>query len=260
MTNFDATSAVVTGASSGIGQTIAIALASAGVKKLLVHYRKNRMGAEQTIAAVAPLGCDASIISADLSIADDRTQLIDEAWKRLGPVQTWVNNAGADVLTGHAASLGFNAKLRHLMDVDVIGTIDLSRTVADRLIHQSPASAFPPSMVFIGWDQAVKGMEGDAGQMFAPAKAAVMAFAVSLAQSVAPQVRVNTIAPGWIQTSWGESTSDYWNDRAKQQSLMHRWGKPEDVAKAVVYVADPANTFLTGQTIDINGGWNRTFG
>jgi 3-oxoacyl-[acyl-carrier protein] reductase len=68
---------------------------------------------------------------------------------------------------------------------------------------------------------------------------------------------VNTIAPGWIRTSWGESSSEYWSDRAKNQSLMHRWGKPEDVAKAVLYAADPDNTFLTGQTIDINGGWNR---
>ena len=118
-------------------------------------------------------------------------------------------------------------------------------------------SAFPPSIVFIGWDQAAVGMEGDAGQMFGPVKGAVMAFAACFAQSVAPEVRVNTIAPGWIQTSWGQSASEYWNHRAKSQSLMHRWGQPEDVAKGVVYVADPENTFLTGQTIDINGGWNR---
>ena len=101
-------------------------------------------------------------------------------------------------------------------------------------------------------------MEGDAGQMFGPVKAAVMAFAVSLAQSVAPRIRVNTIAPGWIQTSWGKQASQAWQDRAKGQSLMHCWGTPEDVARSVVYVSDPENTFLTGQTINVNGGWNRT--
>jgi 3-oxoacyl-[acyl-carrier protein] reductase len=129
------------------------------------------------------------------------------------------------------------------------------------MIAQATSANQPPvdpaSIVFIGWDQALHGMEGDSGQMFAPVKAGVMAFAASLAQQVAPHVRVNTIAPGWIQTSWGASTSQYWQDRAKQQSLMDRWGTPEDVASAVVYVTNPKNSFLTGQTINVNGGWNR---
>ena len=252
---FRDTSAIVTGASSGIGQAIAVSLAHAGVSRLLIHYCQNRQGAEQTAAAVEPFGCEASLLAADLSSGDDRHRLVETAFERLGNLQTWVNNAGADVLTGDAASLDFDAKLRRLIDVDVVGTIQLSRLVAQRLLEQE--SKLPPSIAFIGWDQAPCGMEGDAGQMFGTVKAAVMAFAASLAQTLAPHVRVNTIAPGWIQTSWGESSSDYWNDRAKDQSLMHRWGQPGDVARAVLFATDPENTFLTGQTIDINGGWNR---
>ncbi|MBD54087.1 MAG: hypothetical protein CMM05_03280 [Rhodopirellula sp.] len=86
-----------------------------------------------------------------------------------------------------------------------------------------------------------------------------MAFANSLAQTSAPGLRINTIAPGWIRTSWGESTSDYWNGRATGQSLMGRWGSVDDIAKAVIYAADPANTFLTAQTIQLNGGFSRRF-
>jgi 3-oxoacyl-[acyl-carrier protein] reductase len=249
------TSAIVTGASSGIGQAISVALARCGVNRLLVHYRQNKSGAQQTATALESLGCEASIVAGDLSSADDRDRLVETAFERLGPLQTWVHNAGADVLTGDASALDFDAKLGRLVDVDLLGTILLSRMVVSRMLDQE--SATPPSIVFIGWDQALHGMEGDAGQMFGPVKAAVMAFAASLAQSVAPKIRVNTIAPGWIRTSWGESSSEYWSDRAKNQSLMQRWGKPEDVARAVVYAADPDNTFLTGQTIDINGGWNR---
>ena len=100
-------------------------------------------------------------------------------------------------------------------------------------------------------------MEGDAGQMFGPVKAAVMAFAASLAQTLAPKVRVNTVAPGWIQTKWGESASEYWDNRAKSQALMGRWGSPQDVAKAIMFASDPDNTFLTGQIVNVNGGWNR---
>lgn len=255
MTGFDQTSAVVTGASSGIGRATAIALARSGVQQIAIQYRANRAGAEETAAAIEEIGATASIISCDLSDAADRTRLAETAFDQLGKIQTWVNNAGADVLTGDAATLDFDAKLRRLVEVDLLGTIDLSRMIADRLIEQS--SAQPPSIVFIGWDQAPHGMEGDAGQMFGTIKAAVMAYAASLAQTVAPQVRVNTVAPGWIQTSWGESTSPYWDQRAKSQSLMARWGSPQDVAAAVLFVANPDHSFMTGQTIDVNGGWNR---
>jgi 3-oxoacyl-[acyl-carrier protein] reductase len=252
---FQGTAAVVTGASSGIGRAIAIGLARAGVERLLVHYRHNQDGAEETATQLRELGCESSTVAADLSRSTDREQLIKTAFGRLGVIQTWVNNAGADVLTGDAASIDFESKLRLLLDVDVIGTIDLSRALTKQLMDQE--TEHPPSLTFIGWDQAPQGMEGDAGQMFGPVKAAVMAFAASLAQDVAPKLRVNTVAPGWIQTSWGESTSDYWDQRAKQQSLMQRWGRPEDVAKAVVYAATPPNDFLVGQTINVNGGWNR---
>ena len=251
------THAVVTGASSGIGRATALALAESGATRLIVHYRANREGAEETVRQASQFGCQALAMAADFGEDTQAARFAEAAFGELGSIHTWVNNAGADVLTGDAAAEPFRAKLRRLLDVDLLGTIVLSRAVADVMRNQ--ALPLPPSMVFIGWDQALTGMEGDAGQMFGPVKAAVMAYAASLAQSLAPEVRVNTIAPGWIRTSWGETTSDYWDRRARGQALMDRWGTPEDVARAVVYVSTPNNSFLTGQTIEVNGGWNRTF-
>lgn len=256
-TCFAATSAVVTGGSSGIGRAICLSLAEAGVDHLLVHYRRNRDGAEATATAAEEFGCRAIVTQADLAVSEDVRRLADAAFEQLPSVSTWVNNAGADVLTGDAGELSFQEKLDRLLAVDLVGTVRLSRDIGSRMAAQ-PLER-PPSMVFIGWDQAPHGMEGDAGQMFGPVKAAVMAFAASLAQTLAPQVRVNTVAPGWIRTAWGETASDEWDRRAKGQALMRRWGTAEDVARAVRFAADPANTFLTGQTFEVNGGWDRKF-
>ena len=268
--------AVVTGASSGIGQRIAIELARqfAGDSsrqsktRIVVHYRQNLDGASETARSIQQLGVEAEVIQADLRESADRRRLIDRSWSFLEQPTTWINNAGADVLTGDATKLDFSSKLRLLLEVDVLSTIALSRDVIKRLMadRSLPGKTtgpgehergLPPSLTFIGWDQAPHGMEGDAGQMFGPVKAAVMAFANSLAQEVAPRIRVNTIAPGWIRTAWGENTDSYWDDRATAQSLMNRWGTPADVAKAACFLADPTNTFCSGQTLCVNGGWDR---
>lgn len=252
---------VVTGASSGIGRAIAIRLAQEPQAHLVIHYRSNQADAKETASIIESMGAKCRLVQADLSDSGDVSRWVEEAFGALGTIDAWVNNAGLDVLTGEPAKWSFDEKLRALLDVDLCGTVALSRLVGGRLSEQSQAAAdgSPPSMIFIGWDQAPEGMEGDAGMMFGPVKAAVMAFANSFAQSMAPYVRVNTVAPGWIQTAWGETTQGYWDDRAKSQALMNRWGRPEDIAEAVAYLVAPAASFVTGQTINVNGGFNRRF-
>ena len=112
-----------------------------------------------------------------------------------------------------------------------------------------------PSIVHIGWDQAEHGMEGDSGQYFSAIKAAVAAFSKSLAKSVAPHIRVNCIAPGWIQTDWGKQASDTWQQRAIGESMLGRWGNAKDVACAVTALSFSDGEFINGQTIAVNGGW-----
>ena len=106
----------------------------------------------------------------------------------------------------------------------------------------------------MGWDQADTGMAGDSGEFFAAIKGAVMAATRSLAKSLAPQVRVNCIAPGWIRTEWGHQASAEWQQRAKRESLLARWGEPEDVARVACFLVSPAASFINGQIIPINGG------
>ena len=100
-------------------------------------------------------------------------------------------------------------------------------------------------------------MEGDSGELFAASKGAVMAFTRSLARSLAPSVRVNCVAPGWIRTAWGEGASAAWQDRARRESMLGRWGTPEDVAAAVHWLVSPDAAFVTGQVLAVNGGFRR---
>ena len=101
-------------------------------------------------------------------------------------------------------------------------------------------------------------MAGDSGELFSAIKGAVTAFSKSLAQSLAPRVRVNCVAPGWIKTAWGDQASEYWQQRACQESLLRRWGLPEDIAAAAKYLVSPAAGFVTGQVLAVNGGFHRS--
>jgi 3-oxoacyl-[acyl-carrier protein] reductase len=239
--------AVVTGSSSGIGRAIALELARSGAD-VLVHARKNRAGADEVCESIRQLGRQTKVVLADLSERAAQDELVKAAWEWRA-TDIWVNNAGADVLTGEAANWSFEEKLEVLWKVDVVGTLRLSRAVGQRMRERGHGA-----ILNIGWDQAQTGMAGDSGEMFAAVKGAVMAATRSLAKTLAPKVRVNCVAPGWIRTEWGENASQQWQERARRESLMDRWGTPEDVARTARFLVSPAAEFVDGQVIAINGG------
>jgi NAD(P)-dependent dehydrogenase (short-subunit alcohol dehydrogenase family) len=175
--------------------------------------------------------------------------LIERAWDVWDGVDVCVLNAGADTLTGPAASWPFERKLAELFAVDVTATVLLARAVGERMQRQGHGV-----ILTMGWDQAETGMEGDSGQLFAAAKGSVMAFTRSLAVSLAPAVRVNCLAPGWVRTAWGEKASEAWQQRVRRETPLDRWGTPEDIAAAAVWLASPAAAFITGQMIRVDGG------
>ncbi len=110
------------------------------------------------------------------------------------------------------------------------------------------------AIVTMGWDQAETGMEGDSGELFAATKGAIMSFTRSLALSLAPAVRVNALAPGWIKTAWGAGASAPWHDRVLKETPLARWGTPDDVAQVACFLVSPAAAFVTGQILRVNGG------
>ena len=240
--------AVVTGSSSGIGRAIAIELAAAGAVVGL-HAHRTFAEAERLAAELKAKGSEVVAFRADLREPKTCARLAATAFEALGRVDAWVNNAGADILTGGRHALSFEEKLEALLDVDVRATMILTREAGRRM-----RDAGGGCVLNIGWDQALTGMEGDSGELFAAAKGAVMSFTRSAALSLAPRVRVNCIAPGWIRTAWGSGASPAWQERVLRETPLGRWGAPEDVARLARFLVSKEAAFVTGQVLCVNGG------
>ena len=240
--------ALVTGSSSGIGSAIAKEFAIAGAN-VLIHYAHSSDLANQVAQSIRSLGRNSAVLQADFRQLDSLEAFVNAAWDQFGKIDIWVNNAGADVLTGGRGEWTFEKKLQALFEIDVKSTIQLSKLVGQRMVDQAGGA-----IINIGWDQADRGMEGNSGELFAATKNAIMGFTRSQAVSLAPHVRVNCIAPGWILTAWGNEASDYWQSRALNETPLKRWGTPQDIAKTARFLCSDDASFITGQVINVNGG------
>jgi 3-oxoacyl-[acyl-carrier protein] reductase len=234
----------VTGASSGIGAAIAQAFGAAGATVLLTHRDSKR----EAGAVAEPIG--ALVAQADLSTRAACEALVSEARERLGGLDVWVNNAGADVLTGEPAEWEWERKLDILLAVDLKGTVACSYA-AGAVMREQPSGG---TILNMSWDHATSGMAGETQELHGAVKGAVLAYSKSLARGVAPEIRVNVLAPGWIETAFGEEVDRGFYRDVAESTPLKRWGRPEDVAGAAVYLASPDASFLTGQAIYVNGG------
>lgn len=239
--------AVVTGASSGIGKAIALELAAAGAS-VIVHYRASKHSAVETSEECTRVGGPSTVVSCDLAQEDRLASFVDQLWAD-APVDIWVNNAGVDLLTGDSRLWTYSRKLHALFEVDLRATMLLSKCVGSLMKSRGTGV-----ILNVGWDQAERGMEGDSGELFAAIKGAVMCFTRSLACSLAPEVRVNCLAPGWIRTAWGEQASPVWQERVLRETPLQRWGEPRDLAKLAGFLASEEANYLTGQIYNANGG------
>ncbi len=221
------------------------ALAGASV---VIHCRSSLEKANRVYESIVSAGGEAAVIAADLSGSEQRLDFLQRCIDG-GRVDGLVNNAGADLLTTSLRNAPYETRLNALLHTDVGATIELSREFGRRFFEAGQGA-----ILNIGWDQSDRGMEGESGELFATAKNAVMGFTRSLACSLAPKVRVNCIAPGWIKTSWGEHASDYWQQRVLSETPLKRWGEPQDIANMARFLLSDEASYITGQVINVNGG------
>jgi 3-oxoacyl-[acyl-carrier protein] reductase len=217
---------------------------------VLLTYRRSAAAAQDVAAAIAARGGTALVVQADLATRASCAALVADARDLLGSLDVWVNNAGADVLTGEEAGWDWERKLDLLLAVDLKGTIACSYA-AGEVMREQPGGGVILNM---SWDHVTAGMAGANPEIFSAVKGGVLSYSKSLARALAPRVRVNVLSPGWIETAFGEGADEGFRREVAESTPMKRWGTPEDVAGAAVYLASPAAAFITGQAINVNGG------
>jgi 3-oxoacyl-[acyl-carrier protein] reductase len=238
---------LVTGGSSGIGSAIALGCAREGAD-VAVTYRGNAAGAEETALAIRGLGRRAEVLRVDISRDAEIEALAAALRERFGRVDAWINNAGADILTGAGARLSRREKLDLVLEVDLRGTILASWAAVEMMGERGGV------IVNMSWDHVSLGMAGENPGLYSAAKGGIASFSKSLARSVAPRIRVNVLAPGFIQTAFGDQADSAWRREVEALTPLGRWGTPEDLVGAAVFLASDESRFMTGQMIMVNGG------
>ena len=243
--------AVVTGAGKGIGRAIAIGLAEAGADVTLASRTQSDLDA--VADEIRALGRRALPLATDATDFDALERLADHTIKELGRLSIWVNNAGG-IPDGTPRYLtrtpeeNFDAQIALNLKAVWIGSTIAARRMADNggaIVNISSRSSFGP--------QVKNGPYG-------AAKAAVNSLTSTLAVEVAPRVRVNAVAPGPIPTENFDDCMGTDTEEKREQLLKHigvpmaRYGEPDDIAAAVVYMASPAASWVTGQCLFVTGG------
>ena len=234
-------SALITGASGGIGGAIARALHASGATVALTGTRKDALD-----ALAGELGDRAHVVPADLSNAEAIAGLVEEAGNAVGQIDILVNNAG---LTRDMLSM-------RLTDEDWATVLDVNLGAPFRL-----SRAVMRGMMQRRWGRIVNitsivGVTGNAGQAnYAASKAGMIGMSKSIAQEVAARgITVNCLAPGFIETAMTDVLKDDLKKKLLEAVPARRLGTPDDIAAGVVYLASDEASYVTGQTLHINGG------
>ena len=237
--------ALVTGASRGIGRQIAITLASEGAY-VIVNYNGSEAAAKEVVDLIAANGGKAECVQCTVGDFAAVEKMIKDLYKKLGHIDILVNNAGItrDDLLMKMKEEDFDA----VIETNLKGSFNTMRHIARYMLKQKGGSIINIS--------SVSGILGNPGQMnYCASKAGIIGMTKSMARELASRnVRVNAVAPGFVETEMSAKISDAAREAGIAQIPFGRFGKPEDIANAVAFLASDKSSYITGQVLCVDGG------
>ena len=237
--------ALVTGASRGIGRATALELAKAGAK-VVVNYAGNRAAAEEVVALIEAAGGQAFMVQADVGDSAAVDAMVKSVIERFGSIDILVNNAGItrDNLIMRMKEEDWDA----VIHTNLKGIFNCTKVVTKLMMKQRYGRIVNMTSVV--------GVMGNAGQSnYAAAKAGVIGFTKSMAKELASRnITVNAVAPGYISTDMTADLPDQAKADLQSQIPLQRLGNPADVASAVLFLVSPGADYITGQTLHVDGG------
>ena len=237
--------AMVTGASRGIGRSVAIALAKAGAK-VIINYAGNVVAAQEVKDLIDAAGGQSMIVQADVASDEAVGAMVKDTMDAFGQIDILVNNAGItrDNLLMRMKEGDWDA----VMNTNLKGVFVCTKAVSRVMMKQKSGKIINMTSVV--------GIMGNAGQAnYAAAKAGVIGFTKSMAKELATRgITVNAVAPGFINTDMTAVLSDQLKDELATKIPVGRLGSPEDVAAAVLFLVSDAANYITGQTLNVDGG------
>ena len=240
---------MVTGAGTGFGQQLAIRAAEDGAAEVLVHYRSSEAGAQETAAKVREAGAEASLVQGDIAHWDEVKRMAEEA----GDLDVLVNNVGDMASSQHSWRELDEATIDHVLDVDIKGTMLMVHEFGVRMLEREARGA----IVNIGSTVIVRG--SPRAPIYAAGKYGLLGITKSYAKALAPHVRVNTFAPGFMDTPAVMNRPDMQSGRLEQlqrDTPMGRIPPPEDVAGAALFLATDDAIHITGSYMICDGGYS----
>jgi 3-oxoacyl-[acyl-carrier protein] reductase len=243
--------AIVTGSSSGVGAACARQLAERGCN-VLINYASNADGAERTRAACEAFGVETEVVQADVSRDEDCQRLAGTALERWGRIDALVNNAGTTKFCDHADLDGLSREdFENIYAVNTVGPYQMTRAVAPAMKRGGRGA-----IVNVASIAGVMGVGSSIA--YVASKGALISMSLSLARVLGPEIRVNTVCPGFIQGDWLESGMGADRYQATKQFLeettpLKLTTTPDTVAEGIVYFICGADV-ITGETLIMDGG------